>query len=262
MKRINQISLGINTYGQAFRFILRNRMGWTFLFPVILSIILLVSGELLITNLVDFLKDWVVSMFQTNKETIWAGLIGGFAEILLRITAFLVLAYLSGYVIIILMSPLLAYVSEKTENIINGKSYNFELKQFISDIFRGILIALRNLIIEMMLLVLGFFASFIPVIGWFTTIFLFIVSSYFYGFSFIDYTNERKKLSTKESVKLVRKYKWLAIANGSAFSFFLVVPWCGQFISTFAAIVATVAATIAILKTDAYSLSETQKNER
>jgi CysZ protein len=223
MTRINQIGLGLRSYGLAISFIFRNKLAWTFIVPLILSILLLIGGQALITNFVDYLKEIVVNWINLDKTGFLGKLLGGLVEVVIRVISFLVFAYLSGYIIIILMSPLLAYISEKTEQIITGKTYGINLKQLLKDIVRGIMLALRNLFIEIFFVILMFFVSFIPVIGWFGTIVLFFVSSYFYGFSFIDYNNERQKMTVSESVSVVRKYRWLAIANGSVFSFFLFV---------------------------------------
>jgi CysZ protein len=173
--------------------------------------------------------------------------------VLIRVLFFFIFVYISGYVIIIILSPLLAFVSEKTEQILTGKKIETSLSQIISDALRGILIALRNLFLELFFMVLMFFASFVPFIGWLGTIVLFLISSYFYGFSFIDYTNERKRLTIRESVTVMRRYKWIAVSNGAVFSLFLVIPFCGAFVSVFVAIVSTVAATIAMHQTNAFS---------
>jgi len=123
----------------------------------------------------------------------------------------------------------------------------------IKDMIRGIVIAVRNLMIEIIFVILAFFVGFIPIIGIIGAIVLFLISSYFYGFSFIDYMNERKKLTIRESVSVGRKYKWIAISNGAVFSISLLVPYCGAFVSLFVSIIAVVAATIAMHKTNAYS---------
>ena len=57
-------------------------------------------------------------------------------------------AYLGGYLIIIMMAPVFAIISEKTEQILSGNSNPFQWAQFFKDIRRGILLALRNLSIE------------------------------------------------------------------------------------------------------------------
>ncbi len=253
MTRINQIGLGLRTYGQAISFIFKNKLAWTFLVPLGLSLLMLIGGQALVTDFIDYLKEIVLDWIKLDTTGFLSKFISGLLEVVIRVISFLVFAYLSGYIIIVLMSPVLAYLSEKTEQIITGKTYDFSLKQLIKDIFRGILLALRNLLLETFFIILMFFISFIPVIGWFGTVVLFLISSYFYGFSFIDYNNERQKMNIRESVSIVRKYRWMAISNGSVFSFFLLIPLCGAFVSTFAAIVSTVAATIAIHQTNAYT---------
>ncbi len=109
------------------------------------------------------------------------------------------------------------------------------------------LIALRNLFLEtawtILLPVLGIF---IPVIGWFGVIPMFIISAYFYGFSFIDYTSERRKMSIGNSISFVRTHKWLAISNGTMFCLFLLIPFIGVLLSGFVAIISVVAATLAV----------------
>ena len=95
------------------------------------------------------------------------------------------------------------------------------------------------------------FLNIIPIIG---SIAAFVgnllVSSYFYGFSFIDYSNERNKLSVKESVQFVRKNKGLSVGLGMIFSICFYVPFIGVIVASFLAVVSTVAATLAVLEKD------------
>jgi len=146
------------------------------------------------------------------------------------------------------MSPLLAYLSERTESIIMGHEFPFSWLQFFKDIFRGILLAFRNFFIEILLTVLLFFLSFVPFLGFATAPILFLISAYFYGFSFLDYTAERRKMKVKESVDFVKQNKGIAIGNGGIFALFLLIPFIGVSIATFISIISTVAASIAVLK--------------
>jgi len=144
------------------------------------------------------------------------------------------------------MSPVFSYLSERTEKIKTGNDYPFEFRQFIKDIIRGIFIAVRNMIIELALTVLMFIVSFIPIVGWVAAIFLFFISAYFYGFSFLDYAIERKRMSISQSVQFMRENKGIVIANGFVFSLCLIVPFCGVSFSSFAAIISVVAGTLAV----------------
>jgi CysZ protein len=253
MTRSQQIGLGLKTFGQATGFIFRNKLGWTFLVPVVLNIILFIIWIILSSRPVDYLKESLLNLIDLDKTTFFGGFIGGLLLVIFKVLLFFVFAYISGYIIIILMSPLLAYLSEKTEQILTGKKYSTSILQIIKDVIRGITIAIRNLLLEILFMIMAFLVSFIPVIGWIGTIVLFLVSSYYYGFSFIDYINERKKLTIRESISVGQKYKWIAISNGAVFSVSLFIPFCGTFISLFVSIIAVVAATLAMQRTNAYS---------
>ncbi len=252
MTGAKQFGLGVKTYGQAISFIFRNKLGWTFLVPIGLTILMFFGGQALVNEAIDYLKETILGWVNLEESGFWGGLLGGVVGFLAEVLFFIIFAYISGYIVIILMSPLLAYLSEKTEQILTGNEYSVGISQMIKDIVRGIFMALRNLFMELLLLFLMFLVSFIPVVGWLGTIIVFFISAYFYGFSFIDFNNERQKLNIRQSVKVVRKYKWVAIANGLVFSLFLLVPFCGMFMPLFISIVAVVAAALAMHKTDAY----------
>ncbi len=254
MKAGKQFTTGVRTYGEALGFIFRNKLGWTFIVPIILTVLFLMSGQLIVSQFSDYIENLVTGSIGLDSDSFWGGFLSTAIDWMLRILAFVIFAYISGYVVIILMSPLLSYLSEKTERILNGQEYKSNFAQLIKDVIRGVLISLRNLFMELILLFIMFLLSFIPVIGLIASVVVFIISAYFYGFSFIDFSNERHKLNVKKSVKLVRKHKWLAIGNGTVFSLFLLIPFISVFLSLFISIVAVVAATLAINKADAYEI--------
>ncbi len=144
-----------------------------------------------------------------------------------------------------IMSPVLALLSEKTEKILTGSDYPFKFMQLIKDIIRGNLIVIRNISIEILWTVLLFFIGYIPIIGYFAPIVLLMISFYFFGFSMIDYSSERHKLSIRESIKYVRKNKGFAIANGCIFYLLLLIPVLGLLVAPSYSIVA---ATIGVEK--------------
>jgi len=253
MTRFQQIGIGLRTFAQAPGFIFKNKLGWTFLVPVALNIILFVTGQLYIDKLIGSSKEILIELLNLDRFDFFGGMLGVLLTFLIEILFLFVFAFIAGYIIIILMSPLLAYLSEKTEEILTGKKSKTNLAQMILDILRGIILAVRNLFLELFFILLVFIAGFIPVIGWFAPVFLFLISSYYYGFSFIDYNNERKRLNISESLSVGRKYKWIAITNGAVFSISLLVPFCGTFVSLFVAIIAVVAAGLAMHQTNAFS---------
>ena len=89
--------------------------------------------------------------------------------------------------------------------------------------------------------------SLIPIIGWIIGLVgNFLLSSYFYGFAFMDYSNERHKLSLKKSVLFVRRNKGFASGVGSIFSLCFFVPVIGGILASFLAVICVVNATMGV----------------
>lgn len=251
--------VGFRAYGKALELVFSKHLWWYLLFPVLLNIIFLVAGWLGIGSLSDWVEGWLQSAMKIEDDSFWgaeylapvsdyiAGIAGGIVWVLLKFTFFFIFAYFGGYIVIICLSPVFAFLSEKTEELLTGNEYPFNGDQMMRDVVRGVLIACRNLFIELFYMIAVFIAGlFIPFVGGLLgSMFLFFVSAYFYGFSFIDYTNERRRLTVKQSVQFIRANKGMAIANGLIFSFFLLIPWCGVTLSGFVAIISVVAATVA-----------------
>ncbi len=253
MKSGKQFSIGIKTYGAAFSFIFKNKLAWTFLIPIALTVLFLIGGQVLVSQFSDYIENLVTNSIGLDKDSFWGGFLSTTIDWILHILAFIIFAYISGYIVIMFMSPLLSYLSEKTEKILTGQEYKANLMQTIKDVVRGVLMSLRNLFIELILLFAMFLLSFIPIIGLVATIAVFFISAYFYGFSFMDFSNERHRLNLKESIKLIRKHKWLAIGNGTIYSLVLFIPFLGIFLSLFVAIISVVAATMALHQANAYN---------
>jgi CysZ protein len=88
---------------------------------------------------------------------------------------------------------------------------------------------------------------------------MFFVSSYFYGFSYLDYSNERYKRNIKESVQFMRKYKWVAIVNGSFFAVILFIPYIGSALSAFISVLSVIAATVSMVEIRKIEDAESEK---
>jgi len=216
----------------------------------------------LIREGVDYLMSFVRPLIESpplDSSSTWEAAkqvlqdIATFAvSFVLWIAAFYTFIKLSKYLVLALMSPVMAYLSERTEQILTGKKLPFDLAQFIRDVFRGIAIALRNLFMELILgwallaiqLIISLFfppaavilAPFIPIIS-------FGVGAYFFGFSTIDYAFERKRYSLRKSVQTMRSMKGVAVGNGALFSILFYIPFIGVSIAT---VTCTVAAVLAV----------------
>lgn len=142
------------------------------------------------------------------------------------------------FLFLIIGSPVFAYLSEKTENIIEGKEYPFSFRQLLSDMWRGIRLALRNTLWQTVYTITILIVSFIPVVGWVTPLVAYLVECYYYGFSMMDYSAERHKLSPSQSIAFISSRKGLAIGNGMVFYLMHLVPFVGWVLAPAYAVVA------------------------
>jgi CysZ protein len=138
-----------------------------------------------------------------------------------------VISKFSKYLVVVLLSPMFALLSEKVEEMLTKNRYPFKLQQTFNDVKRGIRIVVRNMMWEyfFFIIVLGLVAFFDG--GVRATLFFSIpltIGFFYYGFSFIDYINERRRLNVEQSVFFVRKHRGLAVAIGSVYSLLFLLP--------------------------------------
>lgn len=133
----------------------------------------------------------------------------------------LVLFYFSLFksLILIIGSPLFAYLSEKTEAIIDHreKEYAFNWKDLKKDAIRGTRLALRNAVWQSVYLFGLILLSLIPVIGWITPVIALLMECYYFGFAMLDYSFARNQYSPSQSATFTARHKGLAIGNGFLF---------------------------------------------
>jgi len=145
------------------------------------------------------------------------------------------------YIFLILGSPVFAYLSEKTEAIIEGKDFPFSFSQLLKDIARGVKLAIRNSIWQTLYAITLLILSLIPVVGWITPVIAFSIECYYYGFSMLDYSCERNKLSPSESIAFIGRHKGLAVGNGMVFYLMHFIPVIGWVLApAYAVIAATI----------------------
>ena len=255
----NQINLfwkGLKSYRQAFTFLLKNKLFYFFLFPIAFNFLIYFSGLSVLNEFRLLTSQYFESFFESfgASEDWWILFLNKFFSISIwlisKVFFFYIFSLFGGYLTIIFLSPVFTYLSEKTASIQKGRIYNFKFTQFIKDIFRAIIISARNILVQLVMVFVLFLIGFVPVIGWGISIFgNLLIVSYFYGFSFLDYTNERHQLSIKESVKIVRRKKGLAVGLGLVFYLCFFIPLLGGVISSFLAIISVVAATISLEET-------------
>lgn len=248
---LKDIIVAIQSYYQAHQFIVKHRLWKWILIPGVIYALLFCAGIYLFWissgNAIDYLlsisglKKWMYTM-----EGSWLKFLFIFGQIILQLVLIMFYFSLFKFLFLIIGSPLFAYLSEKTEAIMEGKEYPFSFAQLIKDIGRGIRLALRNAFWQTIYIVSILILSFIPFFGWFTPLFALLLECYYLGFSMIDYSCERNKLSATQSVQFISNHKGLAVGNGIVFYLMHLVVIVGWILAPSYAVIA---ATISVYQT-------------
>lgn len=241
---LKEIIIAIRSYAEAHRFIKTHRLWKWILIPGIIYAILFMTGGYFFiktaqsaTELI-LLKTGIKGWMERMQES-WLHYLFIIGNIILMLILLLFYFSLFKYLFLILGSPLLAYLSEKTESIMTGKDFPFDLKRFINDIIRGVRIALRNMLWQTVYLISIMILCFIPVIGWIGPPVTLFIECYYLGFSMLDYSAERNQLSMQESISFNNRHKGLAIGNGMVFYLMLLIPLAGWILAPSYAVVAS-----------------------
>jgi len=247
---LKEIVIAIQSYIEAHHFIRRHRLWKWIVIPGILYMLLFAAGIyfFLISsgNAVEWLreKSGLIPWLQKERNPLLSFLFI-MIDIMLRFVMMLFYFSLFKYVFLILGSPVFAYLSEKTSSIIEGRDFPFSFQQLMKDAWRGTKLALRNTFWQAVYLFSLVLLSLIPVFGWISPLIALFIECYYYGFSMVDYSCERNKLSPAESIDFIAKHKGLAIGNGLVFYLLHGVLFVGWLL---APAYAVVAATLSLYK--------------
>lgn len=219
---------GLFAYVDGIRLIFTSMLWWTFIVPLLLSVGLYFGGEFLI----DALQQ--TSFSDIDPEDGSRYLLIGVQSILVYVAI-----YLNKYLVLMLLPPLLAWMSTRVEYLLTGNTYPLILKYYLEDIRRAIMLSLRNLSIQIAIMAVGFliFRIYGLPLDWVVLI-TYPVAFYFYGFAFMDYVNERRRLTIRESVRFVRRHAGAALALGGVYGGLFFIPYAGIVIAPILGIVA------------------------
>jgi CysZ protein len=238
-----EIIVAIQAYFQTHRFISKHKLWKWILIPGLIYAVLFLGGMVLFAKTYNsafdymLLKTGLQGWIDSFKNS-WINWLFIFGQIILLLVFLLFYFSLFKYVFLIIGSPVFAYLSEKTESIIEGKDFPFSFPQLLKDIVRGIRLALRNLLWQTVYTITILILSFIPVVGWVMPVIGLLVECYYLGFSMLDYSCERNKLSTSESIAFIGRHKGLAIGNGLLFYLMHFIPILGWILAPSYAVIA------------------------
>ncbi len=243
-----QVRLALSSYFKAMRLMFDKRYLLCFIYALLVSSVLVAFEIYIAKSIVSSAESYLYA--RISPETFWEPLrkiIQFIIHVSLHFIVYFIYLTINKYILLTILSPVMAMISEQTETILNGRTYTFQFSNLFRDLLRGARIALRNMFIEFGCMFLCLFVVWIPIIGWLCPLFLFVLSCYFYGFSMIDYINERRELTTSQSIAYVKRHKGLAVGNGFVLLVLFAIPYLGVF---FAAILGPIASTVAVLEAE------------
>ena len=240
---LKEIIIAIQAYGKAHRFVSKHKLWRWIIIPGILYMLLFVFSMYLFwntaTNAVTYLNNIIgLRAWLERMNSGWISFLVSFGELIRTLLLLLFYFSLFKYLWLIIGSPLFAWLSEKTEALIEEKDYPFNLGQLLKDMLRGITLAIRNTLWQTVYTIAILFLGLIPLVGWAAPIFALFIECYYYGFSMLDYSCERHKLSPAESINYIGAHKGLAIGNGIVFYLMHLVPIIGWVLAPAYAVVA------------------------
>lgn len=219
---LKEIIIAIQSYIDAHHFIRQHKLWKWIVIPGIIYTLLFIAGMYIFWNSSDSavtllsrtigLEAWL-----QRQRSEWLSFLFLMIGMMLRLV--LVFFYFSifKYLFLIIGSPVFAYLSEKTSSIIENRDFPFSFSQLMKDSWRGIRLSLRNSLWQAVYVLSLLLLSLVPVVGWITPLIALFVECYYYGFSMMDYSCERNKLSPAQSIIFISRHKGLAIGNGLMF---------------------------------------------
>lgn len=190
----------IKYYGKALPFLFKHKLGHFLLYPFIITVLVIWGGA----SATTYITDWLTaSMHQWFEGYSWlpdwaswiTDVIYWIVWLIFKIILYFAMAFVGGSVILLLMSPVLTYLSEKVAIALGKQVPKFSITQFTTDLIRAAGLALKNGAIQLGLTLLCFIIGFVPVVGIAAPFLMFGINAYFFGYNFMDYTLERYQFS-------------------------------------------------------------------
>ncbi len=242
---IKNVLKGVKAYAGTFELISKLGLWKYFGVPMAISFITAVligfAAWGLSDNLGAFISkiwfwEWGAETFRTISN-----FLGGSIVVVLGLIVY-------RHIVMALSAPFMSPVSEKIEKHFYGTSHLHRNTSNAQQLWRGIRINIRNLLMEIALTIPILLLGFIPVIGIISSVLLFLVQSYYAGFGNMDYTLERH-FKYAESLSFVRQNKGIAIGNGIVFMLMLLIPVVGIILVLPLSVTAASTETLKILET-------------
>jgi CysZ protein len=157
------------------------------------------------------------------------------------------------FVILTFLSPVYCLLSEKVDEVLTGTKFPFNFYHFIKDVLRAIFNILVALMLNLFYVGLWFFISFLFGLEKIDFIVYFLISSYFVGFAFYDYSLERYHVNLFASWSFLKTNRINTMMTGALFYLIFYIPSIGIFFAPF--ITSIVSTVVFLIKTNRYKVT-------
>jgi CysZ protein len=225
---LKEIVIAFQSWSDAHRFIKERRYWKWIIVPGILYTLLFIVAMIVFWKSSDSAVSWASNQLRIEpwlqqERNEWLSFFFVMMGMMLRLTLVLFYFSLFKYLILIIGSPVFAYLSEKIEGTMDGKEHSFDWPELKKDCIRSIRMALRNCGWQSVYLLALLLLSLIPIAGWIAPLIALLMECYYYGCSMLDYSLARNGFTPTQSTFFIGRHKGLAIANGCLFYFMHIV---------------------------------------
>lgn len=219
---MKEIVIAFRSWQEARHFIQQQNLLRGILWPGILYTLLSVLGLILFiissNDAVSWMSETIgIEQWLQKERSEWLSFLFVMNGMMLRLVLLLFYFALFKNLVLIVGAPGFAYLSEKTEALLEKKDHQFCWDEVWRDAQRGIRLAIKNTGLEALYFGGLILLALIPVVGWITPLIGLLMQGYYFGFSMLDYSFARNKLTPKQSAVFCSHHKGLAIGNGLLF---------------------------------------------
>jgi CysZ protein len=219
---LKEIIIAFQSWDDARRFIQQHKLVKLILIPGLIYSLLFIVGMFFFWQSSDGVWSWVsrrlhIESWLQKERSAWLSFLFVMTGVMVRITSVLFYFSFFKYIILIIGSPVFAYLSEKTEAILEGKEHTINVPELKKDCLRGVKQAGYNCGWQSVYLIALVLLSLVPVIGWITPLIALMMECYYFGFSMLDYSLARAGYNVSQSRAIAGNHKGLAIGNGIIF---------------------------------------------
>jgi CysZ protein len=219
---LKEITIAIQSWSEARQFIKVHHSFRWIIIPGIIYTLMFLVGLYFFGKSSNNAVSWISQQLRIENwlqsvRSQWLSFFFLMTGMMLRLILFLFYFSLFKYLILIIGSPLFAYLSEKTEAVIDEREYIFKWKDLRRDAWRSVKLALRNAGWQTVYLIALIFLTLVPLAGWITPVIALFIECYYFGFSMLDFSFSRNNFSPAQSIVFTSRHKGLAVGNGLIF---------------------------------------------